>query len=191
MCWICYSKCGKILVIIHCLYLQSGWGKVKLYLFDWLIELVLTATQQLWLYWAAPERGEGYIGMPRGKTDARDRPVNLPIQHTWLERSSLPKDTACMPQWRGSNPGTPDSQSSTLAYQALVLYNFYRFKINAQVNCNHCPSPTPPLQVRGSTGDSRGSAPYFDLPVGPAVTGKCGGFVWKKINSRVHVSKTV
>ena len=28
------------------------------------IEFGLTATQQLWLYRAAPERGEGYIGNP-------------------------------------------------------------------------------------------------------------------------------
>jgi hypothetical protein len=36
----------------------------------------------------------------RMDSDTGDRPVNVPIWRTWLERSALPKDTACKPQWR-------------------------------------------------------------------------------------------
>ena len=50
--------------------------------------------------------------------DTREHPVNVPIRQTWLERSALAKDTACLLQWRrhrGSNPGHQDSQSSALS----------------------------------------------------------------------------
>ena len=108
--------CRSVRVI--CLYISlSNW-----------IELLLTTTQQLWFYWTAPERGDGYIGNPLSNfygslTCPEDRlwytgpPVNVPIRRTWLERSALPKDTACIPQWGrhwSSNPVPPDLQSSVL-----------------------------------------------------------------------------
>ena len=37
---------------------------VKVGIYFQIIELSLTATQQLWLYLAAQDRGEGYIGNP-------------------------------------------------------------------------------------------------------------------------------
>ena len=103
---------------------------------NWLIELGLTASQQLWLYWSAPERGEGYIGNPLFEFlyGSLKCPVNVPIWQTWLERSALPKDTACISQWRphwGSNPGPPDLQSSALSttLPALWLYIWYSSKL--------------------------------------------------------------
>ena len=97
---------------------------VKFQMIDWIG--VNGHYAKLWLCWATPERGEGYIGnslsnfymvlycSQRIDSDTRDRPVNVPIRQTWLERSALPKETACIPQCCrhiGSNLEPPNSQS--------------------------------------------------------------------------------
>ena len=56
--WIIFSQIKNIVICI------AVWFKFSFCLPVRLIEFILTATQQLWLYRAAPERGERYIGNP-------------------------------------------------------------------------------------------------------------------------------